>query len=679
MSFLHPGFLWAMFAVLIPVIIHLINFRRPKVVYFSNISFIEDVKKETRTKNKLKHILILISRMLAIAMLVIVFAGPYIPNAKNLTDKPAELSIIYIDNSYSMDAEATNGKIFDQAKQVAKNIVYSSSPTMEYVLLTNDFKSDYRTTLNRDQVVTNIDECTVSANSLTINDLIAKANALARNGEATVLYIISDMQKYMFDDIENELYKNVGVMLMSLNPVRVNNLYVDTCWFESPVHRVGQNEQLKVRIANRSSEGFYDIPLQLYLNDSLKAMTSFNVEPDESVDVSIDYQNTTAGLVAARLEISDYPIVYDNVLYFSYGITSNTKILSINADGESRYLSALFGNDSESFVFDQVRQGHEADVDVSKYDFVILNSVSEMSSGLSELLKSFVNNGGSVCLIPGSRVNYASLNRFLDLFAMGKFSGTTEANVNLYGIDYQNSLFQNVFSKEEKQTNLPSLELIHKLTLYSRASFSPVLTLENSSPVLVAGNYGNGKLYVFTSPIDEVNADFSKSVVFSPAVYNMAMYSQLLNQLYATINLETVVQTRVENYEAGSAYKLSGATGESSFVDVRYNSGALNVFIPNNLNTAGVYSLCCNNDTVSNVALNYDRKESMQDYLSEDELNEINQQKFSGQATVLRFDNVSQDDVDFKEISEGKSLWKYFILLALLFVLCEILIIKFMK
>ena len=679
MSFLNPSFLWALFAMAIPVIIHLINFRKPKVVYFSNTSFIEDIKKETRTKTKLKQILILIARMLTIAMLVFVFAGPFIPNNEKANDQPSDLSIIYIDNSFSMDADAAKGKVFDQAKQIAKDLVYSASPSMNYVFMSNDCNSDYRATLNRDQVITSIDDCSISANSLKVNDLIAKANVYARNGESASLYMISDMQKYMFEGLETELDSNVNFVMLSLNPMKVNNLYVDTCWFDSPVHRVGQNERLTVRIANKSSEGFYDIPLQLYINDSLKAMTSFNVEAGESVDVDVDYQNTTAGNVAARLEISDYPIVYDNILYFSYAISDNTKILAINAGDESRYLVALFGNDEANFRFSQVKLGHESDVNVNDFDLVVLNSVSEISSGLADRLKTFVNGGGSVCLIPGSTVNYASLNSFLDLFALGKLDGTSVSNVKLYGIDYQSSLFRNVFAKEEKQGSLPNMELTHKMTLFSKASFSPVLTLENSNPVLVAGDYGNGKLYVFTAPIDKVNADFAKSVVFSPALYNMAMNSQLVISLYATINTETVVPTRMENYEIGNTYTIYDHKGETSLVDVRYNSGVLNVFMPGTTKEAGVYGLCANSDTVSYLAINYSRNESMQDYLSEEELEDMNTQEFSGRASIFRFDSMERTLSDFKEISEGKSLWKYFVLLALLFILCEILIIKFMR
>ena len=679
MSFLNPSFLWALFAMAIPVIIHLINFRKPKVVYFSNTAFIEDVKKETRTKTKLKQILILIARMLTIAMLVFVFAGPFIPNNEKANDEPSDLSIIYIDNSFSMDADAAKGKVFDHAKQIAKDLVYASDPSMNYIFISNDFYSDFRATLNRDQVITSIDDCKISANSMKINDLIVKANALAKNGKNASLYIISDMQKYMFEDVEVELAENINAVLMSLNPVKINNLYVDTCWFDSPVHRVGQNEHLTVRITNKSSEGFYDIPMQLYLNDSLKAMTNFNVEAGESVEVNVDYQNTSAGNVAARLEISDYPIVYDNVLYFCYAISDKTKVLAINAKDESRYLTALFGNDEETFKFEQVRQGHESDMNINDFDLVVLNSVSEISSGLAERLKTFVNNGGSVCLIPASSVNYASLNSFLELFAIGKFEGLTQHDTKLYGIDYKNNLYRNVFSKEEKQGSLPNMELTHKLNMFSRASFSSVLTLENSAPVLVAGDYGNGKLYVFASPIDNVNADFAKSVVFSPAMYNMAMNSQLANSLYATINTETIAQARVDSYEIGNTYNIYVAKDESYLVDVRYNSGLLNVFMPANLKSAGVYGLCENNDTIALLALNYNRNESMQDYLSEEELETMNVQKFSGRASIFRFDDVEQTFSDFKDISEGKPLWKFFVLLALLFILCEVLIIKFMK
>jgi hypothetical protein len=100
MSFINPAFFWAMFAIAIPIIIHLINFRRHKTLYFSNTRFLENIRKETKTKTKLKQILILIARILTIAMLVIAFAGPFIPIKQGNNDKPSGLNIIYLDNSF---------------------------------------------------------------------------------------------------------------------------------------------------------------------------------------------------------------------------------------------------------------------------------------------------------------------------------------------------------------------------------------------------------------------------------------------------------------------------------------------------------------------------------------------------------------------------------------------------
>src|SRR5690606_15816754 len=79
MKFVYPEFLYALFAIAIPIVIHLFNFRKFKKIYFSNVQFLKEVTQETQSKSKLKHLLILISRILAISFLVFAFAQPYIP------------------------------------------------------------------------------------------------------------------------------------------------------------------------------------------------------------------------------------------------------------------------------------------------------------------------------------------------------------------------------------------------------------------------------------------------------------------------------------------------------------------------------------------------------------------------------------------------------------------------
>ena len=100
MSFTYPAFLFALSAIAIPIIIHLFNFRKFKTVYFSNTRFLKEVKQETQAKSKLKHLLVLAARILAIIFIVLAFAQPFIP-VENKQISIGDKSIsLFIDNSF---------------------------------------------------------------------------------------------------------------------------------------------------------------------------------------------------------------------------------------------------------------------------------------------------------------------------------------------------------------------------------------------------------------------------------------------------------------------------------------------------------------------------------------------------------------------------------------------------
>src|SRR2546421_336643 len=99
MRFINPAFLFALSAIAVPVIIHLFNFRRYKKVYFSNVKFLKEVKQETQSKSKLKHLLVLFCRIMAVALLVLAFAQPYIPSANSKVVAGEKAVSIFIDNS----------------------------------------------------------------------------------------------------------------------------------------------------------------------------------------------------------------------------------------------------------------------------------------------------------------------------------------------------------------------------------------------------------------------------------------------------------------------------------------------------------------------------------------------------------------------------------------------------
>ena len=98
MQFVNPLFLLGLLAISIPVIIHLFNFRKFRKVYFTNVKFIEELRQQTQKHSQLKHLLVLLMRILAIVSLVLAFAQPYIPLNKNANKKEASFTIEEMSN-----------------------------------------------------------------------------------------------------------------------------------------------------------------------------------------------------------------------------------------------------------------------------------------------------------------------------------------------------------------------------------------------------------------------------------------------------------------------------------------------------------------------------------------------------------------------------------------------------
>ena len=95
--------LWGLFAVSVPVIIHLLNRRRFRTVEWGAMQFLLKATKESRGKKRLKHFLILLMRSLAIAALVFAIARPLAGGFFGWGGGKVETVILILDRSASME------------------------------------------------------------------------------------------------------------------------------------------------------------------------------------------------------------------------------------------------------------------------------------------------------------------------------------------------------------------------------------------------------------------------------------------------------------------------------------------------------------------------------------------------------------------------------------------------
>ena len=143
------------------------------------------------------------ARILTILCLVLAFAQPFIPAKIKSANTKREIIALYIDNSFSMDAEGTNGNLLEEAKNNALEIASAYPPSNEFLLITNDFEPKHQHLINRDQLTDYISTIHSSPRNTTFSSVIERTKQLAQQSEfrnAVVnLCILSDFQKYSFN------------------------------------------------------------------------------------------------------------------------------------------------------------------------------------------------------------------------------------------------------------------------------------------------------------------------------------------------------------------------------------------------------------------------------------------------------------------------------------------------
>ena len=682
MSFLFPFFLLALLALAIPVIIHLFNFKRYKTLYFSNVSLLKRIKQESRKKSQLKQLLIMLARMMAIASLVIAFSKPYIPTGNRTSNASQQVVEIYIDNSFSMKAEGEKGQLLEQAKIKAIEIANSYPTGTQFLILTNDFNAGNQFPLNKEQFVRQVSEIKDCPRSPRFSDVYAQAiggiPALVKKAEKTV-YILSDFQKNSTNFNAVKTDSTVWTYLFPFQAGKTNNLLIDSCWFETPGRKIGQAEKLYVRIKNLSEQAYQNIPIRLTINDSLKAIANINIAASEESVQELNYTNNSQGIQLCKIELDDYPIIFDNSYYLSYQVRGKMRALGVlnPQDNGSNYLKALFADD-ELVGYDEVPENNVQISQLKNYQCIFLINNQNISSGLKSELTSFVERGGSLVIFPGKMKSYTEYNALLNSLNGKKIAGFDTVSVAISEINYNHDLYREVFKKQENEADLP---VIKGFTSYANQMQMPetsLLKFRNGKSALSTHSFGDGTVYTFAFPLDQSNFNFVRHVIFVPTVYNMVLYSgESQKYAYSTEGDEAVVLN--QNPGSDELKVLNIQTKDEFKTSVRNHGTEKKQLLLDELPKEAGHSLVMNdNETIQSISYNYPRKESIPEFYSEEDLQKLIQSKEFKQFQVIESSNVNFSET-LQDLSNGKQLWKYFIIAAIFFLFCEIAIIRFWK
>lgn len=677
MEFLYPGFLWALTAVAIPVIIHLIYFRRFKKVYFSNIKFLKEIKEETTNTNKLKNLLILLARIFAIAFLVLAFAQPYIPQGEKAKSGTTGVSI-YIDNSFSMEAMSDEVSLLDKAKKTALEIVEGYSEKTEFQIITNELKPEDQRWTDKKNAVEKIKTISFSPVVHTINNIISAQNQGFNINGANNKYAfwISDFQKNIFDLKTETVDSTIEYNLVILQAVRENNISIDSCYWDKPVSLLNYVNKLHIKLSNNSDEDIEEIPLSLEYNKEILPLGKFKIGANSTVTDTIDIRIKNKAWNEAKISLKDHPMVFDDEYYFTFNVPEKIKVLNINqGKGANRFLQAAFSSDQYfEFAYSDINQ-----VDYSrleKNNLVILEDIETMSSGMSSSMLNSIKNGLNVLFFPSANANIQSINNFLSSANANNLNQYINQPLEANKLNQKEFVLKDVYDKVSGNIPPVKVKAYYQLSNFQGRNKYDVINFKNNNPFISRYQIGKGQLFLCSSPFNvEINELAKNPDIFIPMLFKMSVLQQGSDKMSYTIGIDRIIEMSRLNIKKDNFLKIKN--GNSEFIPkINRSNESIRLDEGGNIKKAGIYSIFYGDSIVQKIAFNFDRKESKLEYANPENIEE----KLNNNVKI--FDNKNKNYNFTKMINakeRGVELWKWAIILALIFLAIEIILLRFWK
>lgn len=642
------------------------------------------LKQDKDNRHKLKQLLILLCRILAITAVVLAFARPVFINKtqSNMTKGKSAVSV-FVDNSFSMESKSSDISLLDEAKKHALEIVSSYGNDDVFQLLTCDFEGKHQQLVSKSDFEAMLDEVDYSPNFRSLNEIVSRQQDILNTAPNAnhISFVISDFQKSTVNPDLKDIDSSLNLFLIQTKGNVIENISIDSCWFETPYLLPTTNTILKVKIGNYSDKKLEKIPIKLFLNGQQKAISSIDAEPKGSTVTEIPFSFGQAGNIHGVVEINDYPVTFDDKMFFTCNVKSAINVLSINEKEDNIFIKKLYEQDSSIMLNSQNinRLDYSA---FSDYSLIILNEVTNLSSGLMQELKRFVDDGGSLVVFPSADIDTKSYSLFSMEMGVSQYERIDTAKINIDKLHKDAPIFRDVFSNKSESQQSKDLGIVTKRFVFRNsvsAGGNSLIDLADKSSFLIYHQKEAGSVYMFASPMNTAYTDFQQKAVFVPVMYNIALQSTFIGNIYNQIGDDK--PNLVKNPSDKSQESIIIKSTDSDFYTIPQIAPYgkyLKLFTNNSIKKAGNYSVQYFKEEIGNIALNYNRIESNMELLSQSDLKQIIKISDSKKIKLLSSNSASiQETVSNAHL--GFPVWKYLVIAALLMLLAEVLIIRFWK
>jgi Aerotolerance regulator N-terminal/von Willebrand factor type A domain len=527
MGFLTPWFLAEAAALAVPLYLHLLRQHTSTPQPFSSLMFFEPRTQSSIRHRRLRYLALLALRLALLALLVLAFSDPFI-NRSAAGMKSDKLLMVVIDNSFSMRAKTQLGASrLDDAKREAISLLASKAPSQraQVLALGSQLAALTQPIQDAGALRAAVESVAPGDARSSFGDFARSLRSLAASEPSPVeLHLFSDMQKSSMPANFTDLALPSNVTLV-LHPVASGNAPPN--WAVESVDAPGQVWEPKKSRVQAVIAGYYTPAaartVSLVVNGKTIATRKADVPANGRATVAFDSLDVPYGFSRCEVRIdSADALPDDDAALFAVERSDPAAVLFLHAAGDRRsplYFGAALGSAAESaFTMESVSVDQAANIQPSKYAFVVLSDVETLPSALENNLQSYVRGGGSVLVAVGTN--------------MGRLARVPVFGANILQARYYSSDGGGYLTVGDSDPTHPAVARAGRwsgVKFYYAAHVDDagsrvVARLSDQTPLLLDKKIGEGRVLLLASGLENVTNDFPLHPEFVPFVEQTAFY-----------------------------------------------------------------------------------------------------------------------------------------------------------
>ena len=444
MQFGNPIFLWGLLAVPLPILLHLFFRRRKSRVPFSTLQFFQHRKRYLAHRRRLRELLLLLIRTLALLFLVLALARMLFQRMPYAFAARSDV-VIVLDDTLSMNRKLGSGETaFTLASRKAQEILDTLSEGDATALIFLSGRSGIDLTRKRSLVQELIENARVTAATGSYSAALKQAEGIlgTEANPNREIFIISDFQRNQAPSKAIALENVKGVRIYFL-PITASeeNLSVDGVSLSKRPQMVNKRMVIPYTIHNHGDNN-RETEVTLSIDGETLNSENLSIPAGESVAGSFENIPGDAGFISGSLRITDRNLSLDNSCYFTVNVSANIRVLLLESDILSRvrpfhFLKlALDPAAGKSLNGIQTEEGFVQELSqnqLDQYHVVVLSNPIPLNTQTATLLFHYISRGGSVLVFAGGKTDITTFAAFQDerlrsIFGKrqaGYFSGLT--------------------------------------------------------------------------------------------------------------------------------------------------------------------------------------------------------------------------------------------------------------